>query len=176
MRNAMRYQRFALKAAVAELACQLKPRFHVIAQLPPTTPFRVLERALREWDARVNRHYLGKSHFKPENANRRMSGLVFFEMGKSRQHNHAHMLLVPPLGAFDLHFRFHAKYWFQPHFDPSKRTLWKCVAPRGTMEVFPIGQTPQDIGRLAGYVTKELEFEERAIKSWRFLQDLCRFS
>jgi hypothetical protein len=170
MKHLTRVERLAIKRAHVDFMVAQSPRFHIVAELPPSMPFRVLGASLRAWDARVNRLYLGRSWQKPINEPKRMFGIVLFESGRSREHHHAHLVIRPPADVDDDHFLANAKYGFEPHPDPA--FFIKPVTTRGIMHVQKIGASAKDVTSVASYITKEFEGGERAIRDWKFLRDL----
>lgn len=143
------------------------PLFHVTAMLPPGGSRPALEECLRGWAARVDRSYLGRLwQLRPD---RRMNGLAFFE---AHPGPHAHLILRPPVGASPEHFLSNAPSWFRP--DPERDLRIRPVTARGKMLIKPIGSGPNDLARVAGYVTKEMEYRGGAVTDWKFIGDLSR--
>jgi hypothetical protein len=146
-------------ALVIELARARTWTFHCTAILPPAAARDVLEDRLRAWVARIDRFYLGRNWAKPQYADRRMEGVVFFER---RPHNHAHLVLRPPADASPLHFELNARFWFEQHPERSlRRASPKPVTNRGRMHVQRVGPTGADLLRVLSYDAKEIEFRSR---------------
>ena len=166
-----RAERIRRKNALVEALMRQAGEFHVVAELPLAASRSALEDAVRGWDARVNRHYLGRSWAAPHRAGERMTGVVFFEGGEAFPH--AHLVVRPPAGASRLHFELTAPFWFQPAPDPLLRGCYpRPVAPRGTMRVIRIGSDPSDRERVLAYASKGLERWDADAVPWKFLDEL----
>jgi hypothetical protein len=165
-----------LRNALVELIESQRPTHHVTVMLPLGYDQKRLEDNLSEWVIRVNRFYLGRSWFKPQNCERRMRGLAFFENGKQGDCPHAHLLIRPPVSAFLPTFPQQASSIFCPsHEVKNLSDLPRSIAPRGIMLIQTIDDHPASIRRLALYDTKEMEFRlETTWESWRFIDDLAR--
>lgn len=143
------------------------PLFHVTAMLPPGASRAALEESLRGWVARVDRSYLGR-RWQSQPA-RRMAGIAFFEAYPGP---HAHLVIRPPANASPEHFHRTAASWFRPDAERDRPT--KPVTERGKMLIQLIGSHPSDLARVAGYVTKEMEYRPEAGTDWKFIGDLSR--
>jgi hypothetical protein len=164
-------ERIRYKNALVEFA-STAGCFHVTAVLPPGSSADSVEDCLREWDARINRSYLGRSWARPWRAPQRMQGLVFFERAPN---HHAHAVVRPPAGACPEHFLAHAALWFAPA--PDRRIGArgpKPVTTRGRMLVQRIEDTEADVRRVLGYDAKEMERGADAVAAWRFIDQLSQ--
>ena len=167
-----REKRLHFKAALATWVSENWAVFHVTAELPPNRSRAELEDRIREWYIRINRRYLGRNWCRPENADRRISGVVFFEQGACGWH--AHMLVKPPSRIDPLKFAKDASaFWngkSQPGTPPG--TISGITAD-GKMLVQVIGNSPSERVRVAGYDAKSLEFHDDVDASrWKFIDQL----
>jgi hypothetical protein len=144
----------------------------VIAELRPGQSRAELENALYEWVVRVNRRYLGRNWYRPENAQRRMTGVVVFEEGLGGWH--AHALLNPPQGVDALKFVEETPYIWSSSPNPvlpdgERRGLVRG----GKMFARLIGPTRSDRLRVARYDAKGLEaHEDNDASMWKFIDQL----
>lgn len=147
--------------------------FHATAMLPIGRSRPALEDRLREWVIRVNRRYLGRDWYTPRYEKSRMSGVVFFENGGGGWH--AHMIVKPPENASALHFQMFAPFLFVPARNPLMRKFYgKPVTQRGKFHMQKIGESPEDLRRVASYDTKWLQHhEDETATNWKFLDQLC---
>ncbi|MCO6048220.1 hypothetical protein NGM99_00255 [Mesorhizobium sp. RP14(2022)] len=145
-------------------------KFLVTISLHPGASRAAVEAALKGWCARVDREYLGRNWLKmPE---KMMRGVAFFE---AAPHNHAHLLVAPPVGASAFHFEMNAAQMFRPEAAPELRLVPpQALAQRGVMQIQSIGDSAEDRHRLAKYVTKEMEWREAALHDWAPLSELGR--
>lgn len=158
----------AYKEALIEALSERRWAFHITAELPPEAIPATLERLIRDWAARVDHFYLGRNWSRRED--RRMRGVVFFE---TRPHPHAHMIVIPPMGASPFHFLLHARLWFVRHEAPDlRRVSPRPVTQRGRMKVQKIEDGSDGLRRVLGYDMKEMEYRASAIGEWKFLSDL----
>jgi hypothetical protein len=146
---------------------------HVTAMLAQGTSLAVLEDRIREWSNRVNRYFLGSRWWKPHHKDNRMSGVVFFEIGEGGWH--AHMILKPPQGVSPLKFLMRAPHWFRPHPGHHVPNLYgKPVTLNGKMLV-QIIDGPESARKVAKYDTKELQYHDDAMSSWKFIDHLVAY-
>ena len=146
----------------------------VTAMLPLGDSLPLLEDRIREWSIRVNRYFLGPRWYKPNRRANWMAGFVFFEFGGGGWH--AHMILRPPKNVAPLKFLMRAPHMFSPH--PGSQATWfygKPVTLNGKMLV-QIIEGPDSSTRVARYVTKEIQYHDEAMASWKFIDQLtaCR--
>jgi hypothetical protein len=164
----LKSERRSIVDVLAGMFAEERAVFHVTAMLPPSSSRQSLERCLRGWAARVDRFYLGRNWSRHHE--RRMKGVVFFE---SHPYVHAHMVVVPPVGANPRHFNSNAGYWFERHPDRGVRALYpRPVADRGRMLIQRIKPSVDDLDRVLFYASKEMEFRPSANEDWKFLADL----
>jgi hypothetical protein len=173
------HQKFAaeykkqLVAALASLFPSPHGLFHVTAELPPGATRAALDRAIRTWLARVDRHYLGRNWASPHLKSLRTDGVIFYEANGGNLHAH---MVIKPSGKKGSAFRFsmEAKYLYQRH--PSKfwrRFRKQPVADRGIMHVQAIGSSLADLNRVLGYDAKQLEWSNKSILEWNFISHLA---
>jgi len=155
-------------------AKDLKVTHHVTATLRPGLPKVLLEDRLGEWVTRVNRTYLGRNWFKAPQKERRMQGLVFFELGRGLNNPHAHLLLRPPSPADPWHFEVHAPFIFAGSPSDENSRVFRPLAPGGSLVVQRIGPSETDLARVTGYDTKEMEFRSQSYEDWKYIDDLSR--
>lgn len=162
------------RQALAGWIADLEGTCFVTAMLPVGNSRALLEDRIREWSIRVNKYFLGSRWYKPHRKADWMSGFVFFEFGDGGWH--AHMILRPPKGVHPLKFLMRSPFIFCPH--SGSHATWfygKPVTPNGKILV-QIIEGPGSARRVAKYVTKEIQYRDEAMASWRFIDQLtaCR--
>lgn len=159
-----------LHQAFADLIHDLQFPFNITATLPPDWSRESLEYEIRGWAARINRFYLGRHWAKPDLTKSHMDGIVFFERFPCW---HAHMMLLPPVGASWLHFQLKAALFFRPHpWVEYRKFSPRPITCDGKMLVQRIKLTGKDFRRVGHYNSKEVERCVDGNENWKFIRDL----
>lgn len=167
------HDRVRYRDALVDMIVEMGVSIHAVAELPPGSPESALAADLKQWAARIDRRYLGRSWASRCPITERMSGVFFFEKGKRAGFPHAHLALRPPKGVSAIRFLHDARWFFMPH--PVRMfhgVLPNPVTRRGKMWLREIAEHPGEAQKLARYITKDLEWSDNAINGWQLIANL----
>ena len=135
-----------------------RPTHLITAELPPAAGQRALEHAIYRWTRKVNHRYIGRNWASPHLNDLRMHGVVVFETRGDILHGH--LVVRPPVRASDFHFEIWAP------------AAYRWLTGSGKLHVERIKPAPEDLVRVANYVTKDLFWSRTTGEVWKFLEEL----
>ena len=161
------------RETLARFAGERFAKFHITVELPPGRTRRDLEHHIREFYIRINRVFLGRNWFRPENNPDRMQGMVFFEEAAGGWH--AHMLVRPPVGIDASIFADTAPHvWAeQPEPAPMLYRGRAVTGQSGKIHVQEVASSSSDRLSVARYDTKRVTFTPDDGLSWNFVDQMA---
>lgn len=160
------------RESLARFAGEHFARFHITVELPPGRTRREFEHHIREFDIRMNRVFLGRNWYMPENAPNRMQGMVSFEEAAGGWH--AHMLVKPPAGTDAEQFAEAASHVWTEQPNPSPIYRGRPVTGRsGKIYVQTVNDTTEDRLRVARYDVKRVTLKPDDGLSWNFIDQMA---